>query len=162
MTVVAVGRPSGPLARGIAEYESRAGRYWKFRVVEVDEGARGTGVAPDGVRREEGRRILRALPKEAAVFLLTRNGKGMTSPGLARYLERQQAGAARDVVFVIGGAHGVDAAVEERATFSLSLSPMTLPHDLARLVLAEQLYRAGTILRGEPYHKGKGVETDHE
>lgn len=156
LTVVTVGGTSGPLAGGIAEYESRAGRYWNLQVKEVGEGARGGHSNPERIRSEEGRRLLKALTADSRILLLTRAGKGMTSEGLARYLERQRTGAGKDVAFVIGGAWGVSADVEAAATFRLSLSPMTLPHEMARLLLVEQIYRAGTILRGEPYHKGPG------
>ncbi len=76
----------------------------------------------------------------------------MTSEQFARWLQELRE-RARDVAFVIGGAFGLADAVRARATSVLSLAPWTLPHELARLVLAEQLYRAGTIIRGEPYHK---------
>ena len=76
----------------------------------------------------------------------------MTSEQFARWLQELRE-KARDVAILIGGAFGLSAEVRSRATVSLSLAPWTLPHELARLVLAEQLYRAGTIIRGEPYHK---------
>ena len=79
-------------------------------------------------------------------------GTARDSEGFARWLQGEREGA-RDVAFVIGGAYGLAPAVRERARGRLSLAPWTLPHELARLVLAEQLYRAGTIVRGEPYHK---------
>jgi 23S rRNA (pseudouridine1915-N3)-methyltransferase len=85
---------------------------------------------------------------------MTREGESMASEELARYLERHAVRSSPGVAFVIGGAHGLAEAVLERGRRRLSLSKMTLPHEMARLVLAEQLYRAGTILRGEPYHKG--------
>ncbi|HZD04600.1 MAG TPA: 23S rRNA (pseudouridine(1915)-N(3))-methyltransferase RlmH, partial [Longimicrobiales bacterium] len=125
---------------------------WKLEVVEVEAGAR-RGEEPEEVVAAEAERILARLPREAGVVALTRKGKGMTSRGLARWLSRQAVDAS-DVAFVIGGAWGLDAVVLERASRHLSLSPMTLPHEVARLCLAEQLYRAGTIVRGEPYHKG--------
>ena len=136
----------------MAEYEERAGRYWKLEVVEVDAG--GGGGEREAVLSEEGGRLLGRLPEGAAVVALTRQAKGMSSRGLARWLGRRGLHARGDVCFVIGGAWGLAEAVLSRADRRLSLSPLTLPHDLARLVLAEQLYRAGTILRSEPYHKG--------
>lgn len=152
LTVIAVGRARGSLGSAVREYEERAGRYWKLEVVEVDEGA-GGDAAPDRARGAEAERILARVLADAEVWALSRSGKGATSRGLARYLESRAVGGG-DVVFVLGGAHGLDPTVLERADRILSLSPMTLPHDLARLVLAEQLYRAGTIRRSEPYHKG--------
>lgn len=152
VTIVVVGPAREPLAAAVAEYERRIRRYWTLDVVEVDAGARG-GDRPDQVRAAEEERILPRLPERARILALTRSGKGMTSRGLARWLQRQAVDA-RDVAFVVGGAFGLGPGVLARASRHLSLSPMTLPHELARLVLAEQLYRAGTIVRGEPYHKG--------
>ena len=154
--VVCVGRPGRLLGPGIREYEERAARYWKLEMDEVSPGRGGTGPAgASAVMEDEAKGILRKVGEEATVVALTRSAKGMTSAGLARYLERRTVASAPEVAFVVGGAHGLAPSVLERAQRSLSLSPMTLPHDLARLVLVEQLFRAGTILRGEPYHKGR-------
>lgn len=152
VTVLVVGAVRGSLGRAVADYEDRAGRYWKLEVVEVEAGTR-RGAPPQEVTAAEGERILAGLPPNARVVALTRTGKGMTSRGLARWLSRR-AVEASDVAFVVGGAWGLAPSVLDRASRRLSLSPMTLPHELARLCLAEQLYRAGTIVRGEPYHKG--------
>lgn len=154
VVIVAVGRVRGPLEPAVAEYEGRAGRYWKFEVAEVDAGASGRDPSPERVKEAEGERILARIPDEAEVIALTRTGKGIGSAELARTLEELAVRSFRQVVFVLGGAYGLHARVLDRANRRLSLSPMTLPHEMARLVLAEQLYRAGTIVRGEPYHKG--------
>lgn len=153
IVMVVVGRARGPLASAIAEYESRAARYWKLEVSEVDDGVRGGGSDPHRVRAAEGERILAQVPDGLDIFALTRDGQGMNSRTLSRQLQERALHASPGVAFVIGGAFGLDADVLARARARLSLSPMTFPHDLARLVLAEQLYRAGTIARGEPYHK---------
>lgn len=150
--LIVVGRVKGPMASAVAEYETRAGRYWKLDVAEVDAGAGGSD-DPAAVKEAEAERILARLPSPVRLVALTRDGKGMGSRRLADFLG-DSALHARDVAFVIGGAWGLDRSVLKKAERRLSLSPMTLPHDLARLVLAEQLYRAGTIQRGEPYHKG--------
>jgi 23S rRNA (pseudouridine1915-N3)-methyltransferase len=138
----------------VAEYEERAGRYWRLRVVEVDAGASGGDDRREAVLQAETDRILARLPEEGEVVALTRAAKGMTSRGLSRYLSRRQLRSAPGITFVVGGAWGLGESILQRAHRRLSLSPMTLPHELARLILAEQLYRAGTIARGEPYHKG--------
>ena len=152
--VVVVGRARGDLAAAIEEYERRAGRYWKLEVVEVGQGAGGGRAGPDQVMEAEGERILGRIPDTVEVVALTRAGSGMSSRKLARYLQQHAVRSSPGVAFVIGGAHGLSGSVLARARRSLSLSAMTLPHEMARLVLAEQLYRAGTIVRGEPYHKG--------
>jgi 23S rRNA (pseudouridine1915-N3)-methyltransferase len=154
ITVVAVGRVRGSLAPAVAEYEERAARYWKLEVVEVDAGAPGRAPTPERVRSAEGDRLLGRIGGTADVFALTRQGRGSTSEDLARTLQDLTLRSSREVAFVIGGAFGLDARVLARAGYRYSLSSLTFPHEMARLLLAEQLYRAGTILRGEPYHKG--------
>jgi 23S rRNA (pseudouridine1915-N3)-methyltransferase len=103
------------------------------------------------VRRKEGDRLLERAAGSSIVACDV-GGRAMTSEEFAGWLQAAREGA-RDLCFVIGGAHGLSDAVREQARSTLSLSAFTLPHELARLVLAEQLYRAGTIVRGEPYHK---------
>jgi 23S rRNA (pseudouridine1915-N3)-methyltransferase len=154
VVIVAVGRVRGPLEPAVAEYEGRAGRYWKLEVTEVGAGATGRDPSPERVKEAEGERILARIPQDAEVIALTRTGKGIGSAQLANTMEELAVRSFRHVVFVLGGAYGLHARVLDRADRRLSLSPMTLPHEMARLVLAEQLYRAGTIIRGEPYHKG--------
>ena len=151
--IVAVGKVKGPLATAVAEYERRASHYWKLSVEEVDSGARGSK-DPGTVLTAEAERLLARVPDELELLALTRAGRAMGSRQLAQYLEKHAVLSSAGVAFVIGGAHGLGEAVLARAKRQLSLSSMTLPHEVARLVLVEQLYRAGTILRGEPYHKG--------
>ena len=151
IVLAVVGRPRGELAPAIADYETRAARYWPLTVHEVrEEPARSLG-AEQVREREAGRLLERAAPGGALVACDER-GEAWTSPRFAGWLQRQR-DEARDVTFVIGGAYGLAPAVRERAVVRLAVAPWTLPHELARLVLAEQLYRAGTIARGEPYHK---------
>jgi 23S rRNA (pseudouridine1915-N3)-methyltransferase len=97
--------------------------------------------------------MLARIPEGLEVVALTRIGKRMGSRELAGYLERHAVRSSAGVAFVIGGAFGLGEPVLEKARRRLSLSTFTLPHEMARLLLAEQLYRAGTIVRGEPYHK---------
>lgn len=154
VSVVAVGRVRGEVADAVAAYETRAGHYWKLEVVEVDAGAGGRDDR-DAVLAAEGERILARIPDGTEVVALTRDGAAWSSRRLADYLGERAVHGLGDVAFVIGGAWGLHRSVRQRATRRLSLSSMTLPHEMARLVLAEQLYRAGTILRREPYHKGR-------
>jgi 23S rRNA (pseudouridine1915-N3)-methyltransferase len=155
LTVIAVGKVRGPLAPAVHEFEARAARYWKLEIVEVDAGVgRGGARDPGTVRRAEGERILLRAPTDGELWALSRMGKEISSDDLAGELGARMLSASRGISFLIGGAHGLDDRVLEKVNRSFSLSAMTLPHEMARLVLAEQLYRAGTILRGEPYHKG--------
>lgn len=154
LVVVAVGRVRGKLEPAVADYEARARRYWKLEVLEVEAGARGTNPGPERVRAAEAERILPKVPEGLALYALTREGRRLSSRALAKRLSDLALESSPGAVFVLGGAFGLDPRVLRRSTDRLSLSAMTLPHELARLVLAEQLYRAGTIVRGEPYHKG--------
>jgi len=153
--VVAVGRVRGALASTVNDYEKRASRYWKLDVIEVSGGSRGTGKnQADLVRAAEADRILSKVPAELELVALTRAGMEMNSRQLAGYLEEHAVQSSAGVGFVIGGAFGLAPKVLQRAGKQLRISGMTLPHEIARLLLSEQLYRAGSIIRREPYHKG--------
>lgn len=152
ITLIAVGRVKGPLADAVHEYEERAARYWKLQAIEVDPGAPRGQNDVEVVRQLEEERILARTPENADLVALSRLGQPVGSRAFAAYLQ-DHALHRRDVTFVIGGAYGLGARLLSQA-WQLTLSPMTFPHEVARMLLAEQLYRAGTILRGEPYHKG--------
>jgi 23S rRNA (pseudouridine1915-N3)-methyltransferase len=149
--IVAVGRPRGALADAAHDYETRLGRALRLEVVEVRDEPLQRGT-PDEVREREGKRILPHLEGCHAV-VLDRTGKTQTSEELAVLLQSLEERPPQRTAFVIGGACGVSPAVLSAAGTRLSLGPLTLPHQLARVVLGEQLYRATTILRGEPYHR---------
>lgn len=153
--LVAVGRlKDAALRDACGRYAGRIRRYVKLQIAEVREaGSRARDARH--ARRLEGEALLRAVPPETRVVVLTREGESDDSHGFAQRVDAWRHDA-RDVALLIGGASGIDAALLERAETKLSLSQLTLPHELARLVLLEQLYRACTILKGEPYHKGAG------
>ena len=152
MIVAVVGKPrDAALAAAIRDYETRAARYWPLEFKEVREES-GRSLAPEQVRAREGDRIAAVLPDAAHVVACEPGGVTMTSEEFAQWLQRRRE-QAKDLAFVIGGAHGLGEATQRVASMRLALAPWTLPHELARLVLAEQLYRAGTIVRREPYHK---------
>lgn len=150
--IAAVGKPRDRhLAAAIDEYETRAARYWPLEVAEVRE-ASGKGVSPDQTREKESERLLERVPDGAVVVVCDERGDRLTSAQFATLLTTTR-DRATDLAFVIGGAYGHADSVRARATRMIQLAPWTLPHEMARLVLSEQLYRAGTIARGEPYHK---------
>ena len=154
VTVAAIGRASRLLAPAIQEYEDRAARYWKLEVLALKGERAGSHRPLTEVRAAEGERLRGAAPEGSDLVALTRAGETWSSERFARYLKGLAVSAHPGATFVIGGAYGLDRQLVRDARYRLSLSAMTLPHDLARLLLAEQLYRAGTIVRGEPYHKG--------
>jgi 23S rRNA (pseudouridine1915-N3)-methyltransferase len=147
LRLIAIGRlRQGPEAELFARYNARLRPA--FAVTEIAE-ARGR---PGEVKRREGQALLAALPDLACVVALDAGGVMADSRELAGLLERWLA-AGRPVCFVIGGAEGLDAAVIARADFRLSLGRLTWPHFLARVMLAEQVYRARSIAAGHPYHR---------
>jgi 23S rRNA (pseudouridine1915-N3)-methyltransferase len=155
VAVVSVGKAKGAVGEAIGEYEARARRYFAFESHEVkEEQYRGRGDAPR-VRDEEGKRLLARVPAGAEVVALHETGKAWDSHKLSGYLAELQLRSSPGAAFVIGGAYGLSDEILARASHTLALGAMTLPHEVARLVLTEQLYRAGTIQRGEPYHKGR-------
>jgi len=152
VTLVAVGRARPPFAEALEDYERRVRRYRSFEAIEVREAAfRGQPITQ--LLDEEGERLLARVPKQHEVIALHRGGREWSSTELAAHLHESALRRVPGIAFLIGGAHGLSSMVLEYATRLWSLSALTLPHDLARLVVTEQLYRAGTISRGEPYHK---------
>jgi 23S rRNA (pseudouridine1915-N3)-methyltransferase len=151
LRVVAIGKDrSGLFAPAVDEYRGRLERYLRFELVEVPEARKHAGTPR--AKDEEGEALLGRLRDGERVVLLDERGTEETSAALARRVARWLE-QGRDVALVIGGSDGLADAVRARADEVLALSRMTLPHRLARVVLLEQLYRAMTILRGEPYHK---------
>jgi 23S rRNA (pseudouridine1915-N3)-methyltransferase len=151
LVVLAVGRLRPALREVADDYLRRLTRYAGAREIEVREASRSPTIPAQ--RGEEAVRLTSRMPAGSRMVALARDGQGWTSAELARRLDEWQI-AARPVTFVIGGSHGLAGALLERAERRWSLGPVTLPHELARVVVLEQLYRAFTILRGEPYHKG--------
>jgi 23S rRNA (pseudouridine1915-N3)-methyltransferase len=130
--VVSVGRLRAPYADDVAHYAKLLSRHVRLELVELRDSERVAG----------------RLPPASFTSLLAAGGRSYDSPGFARFIEERRA-SGRDLTFVVGGAFGLEL---ERPDHRLSLGPMTLPHQLARVVLLEQLYRAHKILAGEPYH----------
>lgn len=152
--IAAVGRLKAPgLRESTRDYESRLRHYFRFAVEEVDA-ARLPDARADEARAREAAALEKRIPGELELVALTRKGQPWSTRKLADYLGDMLNYGRAGAVFAIGGAHGLAPSLVSRAQVELSLSAMTLPHELARLVLTEQLYRAGTLLRGEPYHKG--------
>lgn len=149
--VLSVGRPDRRFTALFDDYAARIRRFGvTFETAHVEE-VEAAGRYDDAHARErEGRALAAAIPARSKVVALDPAGVGMTSQELSRRLEPW---ATPRATFLIGGPLGLDPARREEAEAVLSLSAMTLPHDLARVVLAEQIYRALTLLRGIPYHK---------
>jgi 23S rRNA (pseudouridine1915-N3)-methyltransferase len=134
-----------------AEYLRRLGPFMKIEVIEVEAEPFGGTVTAAQAMKTEGERILKRLPDDAFVVALERTGKEMSSVAFSELLT-SEGDAGAHVVFVIGGAAGLDATVLARARRKISLSEMTFTHEMARVIMLEQLYRAMTIIAGKAYH----------
>jgi 23S rRNA (pseudouridine1915-N3)-methyltransferase len=152
IALLAVGRLRPYYREACDDYLKRLGRYARVNEREVREAARAPTV--ERQRTEEAAALSRHRPPGAALVCLGREGEAWSSEGLARRLERWMVDA-RPIALVIGGSNGLAPELLATAATVWSLGPLTLPHELARVVVVEQMYRAFTILRGEPYHKGR-------
>ncbi len=157
LRIIAVGKIKEKfLQDGIAEYRKRLGAYCQLEIVELKEESFKEPLSEKErlqIVTKEGERILGQLGNRSFVFVLDSRGKALSSEELAEHLSRLAVQGTSQVEFVIGGALGLGPAVLQRADFVLSFSKFTFPHQLMRLILTEQLYRAMTIIRGEHYHK---------
>ena len=151
--LVAVGeRAPGWVAEGFGEYQKRLSHGLPLVLVEIAPGIRGKGRDAARAMQDEGERVMAALPKGSWAVALDGRGNALSSERLAARLEHWR-GQGRDLCFLIGGPEGHAADVLARADERWSLGPLTLPHMLVRLLLAEQLYRAVSMLANHPYHR---------
>jgi 23S rRNA (pseudouridine1915-N3)-methyltransferase len=157
LLILAVGhKMPGWVSSGFAEYARRMPRDMPLQLTEIKPEPRGSAPPTPGQTgrrvKAEGARLRAAMPADCLSVALDQQGQALTSEGLSKQLERwRQEGA--DVAFLIGGADGLDPDIRRSARLMLSLSTMTLPHQLVRVILAEQLYRAASLLHNHPYHR---------
>lgn len=156
--LICVGRLNAKYcADGVAEYQKRLSAFARFRIVELPEEKIEEKSASEAVVRraleKEGRAILASVRRGAAVVALCVEGRQLSSEELAQFLAQRAGSGAGDVAFVIGSSHGLSDEVKRAAALKFSMGRITLPHQLARLVLTEQIYRACTINAGLKYHK---------
>lgn len=151
--LVVVGKTStGYLKEGITEFTRRVSRYFPFEIVELPDLKSTKGLSADRQKQREGELILNAVGEGGWTVLLDERGKEFTSRGFAEYIDRKISTLNKDITFIVGGPYGFSQPVYDRTDDKISLSKMTLTHEMIRLMFTEQLYRAFTILRGEPYH----------
>ncbi len=150
-----VGKTSrGWLQKGVDEYIGRLKHYLPLEVMVLPDVKNAKNRSTDFLKLQEGALILKTLMPADTVVLLDESGQSYSSVDFSRFVEKQMLEATRRLVFVTGGAYGFSEEVYARGRFKLSLSAMTFSHQMVRLIFAEQLYRAMTILKGEPYHHG--------
>lgn len=157
INIIAVGKIKEKyIQEGIKEFSKRLSRYCKLNIIEIeDEKAPETLSEKDMliVKAKEGEKILNKIPQSSFVIALVIDGKQLSSEGLAEKFEDIMVNGNNDITFVIGGSLGLDSEVVKRSNFKVSFSKMTFPHQLMRLILLEQIYRAWRIIKNEPYHK---------
>ena len=152
ITLLVVGKTtSAQIESLIQEYQKRLTHYLPFALQVIPELKNTKALTPDQQKQAEGEMILRAVAQSADLVLLDEHGKEFRSIEFADYIQKKMS-SGRDVVFVVGGPYGFSEAVYQRANGKISLSKMTFSHQMVRLFFVEQIYRAMTILRGEPYH----------
>lgn len=138
------------IKEGIVLYQKRLKHYCHFSIMELQE-SRGQD-SKEVYKKMEGDILLSKLKPGDILVLLDEKGKNLDSIQFAAFIEQQMVHANKQLIFIIGGAYGFSSKVYERANYSVSLSPMTFSHQIVRLLFMEQLYRAMTIIKGEPYH----------
>lgn len=153
IVIIAVGKTStGYVACGVEEFLKRTNRYVPTELLVIPDVKSSKALSEDAQKQQEGRSIISALQPGDIVTLLDERGKELTSREFSLMIERRMVQGIKRLVFVIGGPYGFSNEVYERADSKLSLSRMTFTHEMVRLFFMEQIYRAMTIMRGEPYH----------
>ena len=140
------------LVTGIKKYVDRLGHYASFEMKELPDPRNRKTLSEEQQKKTESLLLLQQLQPADQVVLLDENGKQFTSVAFAENLEKQLVSGAKRLVFIVGGPYGFAQEVYDRSNAKMSLSPMTFSHQMVRLIFVEQLYRAFTILKGEPYH----------
>jgi 23S rRNA (pseudouridine1915-N3)-methyltransferase len=152
LTLITVGKcKNAGFQKAAQDYMQRIGRYASLQEIQVKEEKTSGNVQE--VILKEGQRLLQAVPQNTMIIGLDPTGTPYTSDALAQKFEKMAVNGQSRVAFLIGGAFGLSSEVQNRADWCLSLSQMTFPHEMARVILLEQIYRIFTIIRGESYHK---------
>jgi 23S rRNA (pseudouridine1915-N3)-methyltransferase len=153
ITLLTIGKTEDKyLIEGIDIYLKRLKHYIPFRILEIPELKNTKSLSQEQQKIREGELIFKNIQSTDHIILLDENGKEFTSRGFSVYLNKKMVAGLQHLVFIIGGSYGFSNEVYERSNDKVSLSKMTLSHQMIRLFFAEQLYRACTILKGEPYH----------
>jgi 23S rRNA (pseudouridine1915-N3)-methyltransferase len=153
ITLLTVGKTDKDwVKQGIDIYASRMKHYFPFSIVEIPELKNVSSLSQDQIKTKEGELILKNMKPADDVILLDERGREFSSMEFAKVLQDKISYNGKDIIFVIGGAYGFSDAVRQRSNSKISLSKMTFSHQMVRAIFVEQLYRAFTIMKGEPYH----------
>ncbi|HVW98572.1 MAG TPA: 23S rRNA (pseudouridine(1915)-N(3))-methyltransferase RlmH [Mucilaginibacter sp.] len=153
ITFLTVGKTEDTyLKDGIEKYVKRLKHYARLNIIELDELKNTKALTQEQQKFREAELILKKIAPTDYVILLDENGMSLTSEKFAAYLDKKAIGSVSSMIFIVGGPYGFDPSIYSRANDKISLSPMTFSHQMVRLFFIEQLYRAFTIIKGEPYH----------
>ena len=151
--ILSVGKISSQwIQEGISLFESRLGKYTKYTAIIVPDIKNAKSLSKESLKEEEGKLILQQFQPSDFIVLMDEKGKEFTSRDFSEWLQKQMNSGRKRLVIVIGGPYGFSEAVYSRADYKIALSKMTFTHEMAKLILTEQIYRGMTILKGEPYH----------
>lgn len=155
--IIAVGKIKEKyIKEGINEFSKRLSRYSKFQIIEVNDEKAPENLSKkeiENIKQKEGKKIISKIPQNSFIISLEIKGKMIASEDLSKKIENLMIDGTNDITFVIGGSLGLSREVSDISNFKLSFSKMTFPHQLMRLILMEQVYRAFRIMKKEPYHK---------
>ncbi len=155
ITLLVIGKnKENYITEGITDYVKRMNKYIPFHFKEIPGVKSTKKYSVEEIKQREGESVLKYLPTNASLVLLDERGNSMHSEEFAGWLNQQMIQSTQHLIFLVGGAYGFSSQIYERADKKLSVSPMTFSHQLIRLMFMEQIYRAFTIIHGEPYHHG--------
>ena len=150
---MSIGKINSPwIAQGLNIFESRIKKYVNFSPIVIPDIKNAKSLSMESIKEEEGKLILSNLSQSDLVVIMDEKGSEFTSRQFADWMQKQMNSGRKRMMFIIGGPFGFSKSVYYRSDFKIALSKMTLTHEMAKLVLTEQIYRSLTILRGEPYH----------
>jgi len=153
LSLLCIGKLSASwLQEGAKDYSQRVNRYLPLSIDELKECKLGKKADSKQIIQQEGEQLLARVPQGAYTVALDEKGKLFTSEDFAGFFDRHMMDSTPELTFIIGGPYGLSSAIKDKANLKMSLTPMTLTHQMARLILLEQVYRGMTILRNEPYH----------
>ena len=151
--VLSIGKISSQwIQQGLEVFENRIGKYNKYTTIVLPDIKNAKSLTKDIIKEEEGKQILTQLSPSDFVVIMDEKGKEFTSREFSEWIQKQMSSGKKRLLFIIGGPYGFSKSIYERADFKIALSKMTFTHEMAKLLLSEQIYRSMTILKGEPYH----------
>ena len=151
--VLSIGKISSQwIQQGLEVFENRIGKYNKYTSIVLPDIKNAKSLTKEIIKEEEGKQILTQLSPSDFVVIMDEKGKEFTSREFSEWIQKQMSSGKKRLLFIIGGPYGFSKGIYERADFKIALSKMTFTHEMAKLLLSEQIYRSMTILKGEPYH----------